>query len=93
MEGGEKMNDIIVRLVDVPVDVKGIVKEDANGDYNIYLNARYVLEQQMMTYLHELAHIELGHLHSSLPVEELENEADKRMTEMLTGKAASRSRG
>ena len=27
------MNDIIVRLVDVPVDVKGIVKEDSNGDY------------------------------------------------------------
>ena len=87
------MNDIIVRLVDVPVDVKGIVKEDSNGDYNIYLNARYVLEQQMMTYLHELAHIELGHLHSSRPVEEIEEEANKRMTEMRSGKAASRSRG
>lgn len=87
------MNEIYVRLVDVPVDVRGIVKEDSNGDYNIYLNARYALEQQMMTYLHELAHIDLGHLRSSLPVEDLEKEAEIKMTEMLSDTMPSRSRG
>ena len=84
------MNEIIVRLIDVPVDLKGVVKEDSNGDYNVYLNARYMSEQILQTYLHELAHIKLGHLQSDRPVDELEAEAEKETTAILMSETASR---
>lgn len=81
------MNEVIIRLVDVPVDLKGVVKEDSNGDYNIYINARLSSEQQVETCLHEMAHIKFGHLHSARTLEEIEDEAEKRTTAMLLGEA------
>lgn len=77
------MNEIIVRLVDFPVDVRGLIKEDSNGDYNIYINARYTDAEQLKTWLHETAHARLGHLHSNRPIEEIEEEADKNADTMI----------
>lgn len=72
------MDDIIVRVIDFPnTDVKGIVGVDENGDYNVYLNAKYTSEQNALTYLHEKFHIDQQHLYSYRPVEELEKEADQ----------------
>lgn len=77
------MNEIFVRLVDFPVDIRGMIKEDSNGDYNIYINARYTDEEQLKTWLHEAAHARLGHLHSDRPIDEIEEEADKKAETML----------
>lgn len=85
------MNDIIVRLVDIPVDVRGIIKEDSNGDFNIYINARYCEEEQLKTYLHELAHARLGHLRSDKPTDEIEKEAEMETPAMLIGDSALRA--
>ena len=78
------MNDVIVRVIDFPsTDVKGIIKEDAEGNYNVYLNARYNDEQQLMTWLHETAHADLGHLHADIPVRQMEEEANKKRDERV----------
>lgn len=78
------MNDIFIRVIDFPsTDVKGIVKEDENGDYNVYINARYNDVQQRRTVEHERAHIELGHLHDERDVMVLEKEAIKRCGERV----------
>lgn len=68
------MNEIIIRLVDLDPSVKGFVKADHNGDYNIYINSRLCPEAQRRVYRHELEHIRLNHLFSDSKVAELENE-------------------
>ena len=72
------MNDVIIRLADgLDPRVKGFVKEDSNGDYNVYINSCLCLEEQRTTARHELEHIYLQHLSSERPVKELEEEAEK----------------
>lgn len=93
MKGGDEMNDIIVRLIDVPVDLKGLVKEDANGDYNIYLNARYNYDQQLETYFHEEAHARLGHLHCDRDIDEIEEEAQKEAAALMGDSTLRLQRG
>ena len=77
------MNEIIVRYIDVPVDLKGAVKEDPDGNYNIYINARQSWAQQLETYYHEEAHARLGHLQSDKPIEEIEEEAQKEAAALM----------
>lgn len=69
------MDNIITRIIDLPPGAKGMVMLDENGDYNIYLNARLSIEQQEQAYLHEQAHINLGHFYSDKPIEVKESEA------------------
>lgn len=69
------MNDIIVRVTDLPCSVRGMTSPDANGDYNIYLNARLNFETQQKTYNHELKHIKMNHFESFKSVAECEREA------------------
>ena len=87
------MNEIIVRFVDVPVDLKGLIKEDSNGDYNIYLNARLAYDQQLETYFHEEAHARLGHLHSDRDIEEIEEEAQKEAAALMGDSTLRLQRG
>lgn len=73
------MNEVIVRIVDgLDPRVHGFVKEDPNGDYNIYINSCLCLEAQLETYEHELRHIYMKHLRSDRQVRELEDEAEGR---------------
>lgn len=79
------MNDVFVRVLDFPnTDVKGAVRKDENGDYNVYLNAKYTQEQNILTYIHEDRHIKYGHLESERPIEELEEETKRALN--VTGK-------
>lgn len=54
------MNDIMVRLIDMPTAAGGFTLPDANGDYNVYINARAGLPAQLQAYEHELRHIHNG---------------------------------
>ena len=51
------MSDIFVRVIDMPSSVRGYTALDSEGDYNIYINGRLSLSQQMVTYNHERMHI------------------------------------
>lgn len=46
-----------VRLLQLPVTIRGFVKENEDGTYTIVLNSRLSYEQNLKTYKHELSHI------------------------------------
>ena len=72
------MNEIIVRLIDLPVELNGFTALDEQDDYNVYLNARLSEEDMKQTFLHEMGHILYGHFYDQRPVEEKEQEVRER---------------
>ena len=88
------MNNIIVRYVPLPASVKGFVKEDAAGDYNVYIREQDPTPVQQETYRHELAHIRGYHLQAEAWDEDFEREAEnhvKQCKENVGGKLAGTS--
>jgi hypothetical protein len=71
------MDCVIIRLVDLPFPIKGATVKDAEGDYNIYINARLSEDERVKTYWHEIEHIRLGHFYDERPVAIKEAEAEK----------------
>ena len=65
---------VITRILDLPHKVKGFVTKDSNDDYNIYINARLSDAEQLEAYVHEMAHVNYGHLCSERPVSEMDKE-------------------
>lgn len=47
---------IHVRLVDLPSAAGGVTFADADGDYEVYINARLSPDRQKKALLHELCH-------------------------------------
>ena len=72
------MDNIIVRLVDLDPRVKGFVRSDCNGDYNIYINSLLCVEAQRETLEHELEHIRRRHVYSEELVRVMEQEIGER---------------
>lgn len=73
------MDQVIIRLVDLPVVMRGAVREDENGDYNVYINARLSEDQRVAAFRHEIEHIRRGHLHDDTKsVAQKEAEAENR---------------
>ena len=72
------MGEVIVRLVDLPSHSVGAsVEEDCNGDYNIYINARYGYLGQQKALEHELDHIENDDFRNGIPLRVCEKRARK----------------
>lgn len=65
--------DTIVRIVGLPLTVRGMVVKDEDGNCNIYINKNLSYEMQRITYQHEAKHIERGDLYSEEPAVVLEN--------------------
>ena len=65
-------DDVIVRVVDMPHRVKGVVSESPDGAFNVYLNARHNAEMQREALTHEVEHIKNGDLSSGKSVTEIE---------------------
>lgn len=70
------MTEVIIRLLDLPYETKGFTAVDSNGDYNLYLNARYNHETQQTAYDHELRHIDGEHFYRDSDVTQDELEAE-----------------
>jgi hypothetical protein len=68
------MNDIYVRLLNLPHGVSGYVAEDPEGDYNVYLNSRLTHESNTEAYDHELRHISAGHFRQAGHVRDIESD-------------------
>ncbi|MGI6629369.1 MAG: hypothetical protein ACOX4H_02330 [Bacillota bacterium] len=64
--------DKIVRLIKLPASIRGLTVTDPDGNYNIYINRNLSHEMQVITYLHESAHIDNGDFESYAPVNFLE---------------------
>lgn len=56
------MNRALIRKLKLPHTVNGFVIEDANGDYNIYINDAIADNRITPTLIHELKHAAYGHL-------------------------------
>ena len=54
------MEEVIVRLIDMPTAIKGISSLDEDGNFNIYINARLSQDMQTEAYQHEMAHLKRG---------------------------------
>ena len=50
-------DNVIVRLVPLPVVVKGVTIPSDDGYYNIYINCSYSVEMQNEILQHELRHV------------------------------------
>lgn len=66
------MDAVIIRLIDMPVTVRGITVKDSNDDYNIFLNARLSAEMRVIALRHEVDHIRSGHFYDYRSVAEKE---------------------
>ena len=51
------MNDIIVRIINLPASVRGVTVVDENGNYNIYINAKLAPDEQKKALELSLIHI------------------------------------
>lgn len=66
------MNEVFVRIVDIDPRTEGFVKEDSNGDYNVYISSHLPDAKKFKVLEHEMNHIKNKHLSSELPVQVLE---------------------
>lgn len=68
------MNNILVRLVDMPCSVRGCVTRHFDDDeyYTIMLNSRMSAEMQEKAYLHEMEHINSDDFLSDLSADYIE---------------------
>lgn len=66
------MEDVIVRVITLPVNVRAFTLPDEQGDYNIYLNCSLSVEEQKKSLLHERRHIENGDFYKNEPVSLIE---------------------
>ena len=70
------MDEIFVRVLDFDTcNVGASVQEDENGDYNVYVNARYGYNGQRRAFDHEMDHIEHDDLRNGLPLKAAEKRA------------------
>jgi len=66
------MEQVIIRELNMPDGIKGFVKLDSEGDYNVYINAKYNIETKIKVFEHELRHIENCDFYSDLCIEDVE---------------------
>ena len=66
------MENIIIRKIKLPYDVKGFTVLDNDNDYNVYLNALYNFEMNQTALKHEIEHIQDEDFHSLEDVFKLE---------------------
>lgn len=52
--------DVKVCLADLPCSIKAYTLVNSDGTYNIILNARHSHHQHLLSYHHEMQHIEKG---------------------------------
>ena len=68
--------DCIVRLVDLPAAVGGLVAVDEDGYNNIYINARWGYKGQRRAYKHEVTHADNDDAHNADDIRTIEARAD-----------------
>jgi hypothetical protein len=67
------MEKMIIRLMDLPCGVKGYVREDSDGNYNVYLNAKFDGATRAKVLLHEIEHILRDDFRNELNISEIED--------------------
>lgn len=68
--------DVVIREVQLPPGVHGMIHEDPDGIANIYISESDSEEEKQKTLAHELRHLALRHLGSGRPVRMMEEETN-----------------
>lgn len=66
------MDEVIVRLQDMPTKMKGVTLLDESGDYNVYINSRLSADSQREVLDHEMLHIQRDDFYNELTIQEAE---------------------
>ena len=66
------MDEVIVRLQDMPTKMKGVTLLDESGDYNVYINSRLSADSQREVLDHEMLHIRRDDFYNDLTIREAE---------------------
>lgn len=69
------MEDVIVRVMELPVGVRAFTVADEQGDYNVYLNCSLSFEQQQKSLQHERRHIINGDFYKNDSAVSIEKKA------------------
>ena len=64
--------DVNTLLVDLPGTIKAFVAKDTDDFYTIYLNSRLSHEQNVVSFIHEMEHIENDDFYSDLTSDQIE---------------------
>lgn len=64
--------DFFVRVVDLPVQIGGLVTPNDDGTFSVYINARNTADRQRQSFRHEVSHIENNDFYNEKPIEEVE---------------------
>ena len=62
--------DYFVRVVPLPVGIRGMVSPNSDGTYCIYISSQIPSEQQLESYFHEVGHIENDDFNNGKSMEE-----------------------
>ena len=62
------MEEVIIRIVSMPVGIRAITLKDEDWNYNVYINANLSKEEQELALQHEHEHIKRNDWNSSIPV-------------------------
>lgn len=70
-------DDVHVVLLNLPTDMRGFLVANADGSNTVVLNARYSWEQNRLTYLHELKHIDCNDFYADASANDIETTQHK----------------
>lgn len=66
-------DDVHVVLMNLPTDMRGFLIANADGSNTGILNARLSREQNYLTYLHELKHIDCNDFYADASANDIES--------------------
>ena len=64
--------DYFVRFVDMPPKVKALVAENEDATFSVYLNSKNSRDQNYLSFLHELEHIENNDFQNGKTIQQVE---------------------
>lgn len=76
----ELEGEYIIRVMDMPECLNGMVKYDENDFANVYVNAKLNAEARQKAADHELTHVINDDIHNDAPIEVIESRADAHAT-------------
>lgn len=70
-------NDYLVRIIDLPHSVNGLIALDEEGFHNIYINAHLSAEGQRKALKHELDHLAHNDFYNNKSIKRIESQGNK----------------
>lgn len=71
------MADYYVRMIELPINVRGVTIKNSDGSFDIYINSLLSPTKAKEALIHELTHVKKDHLYNDVKsIEVVEREAN-----------------